>query len=40
MAKLAAEDRKAIAAFLKSLAPRPNAVVESKTAKDDDTGHD
>ena len=38
MAKLTAEDRAAIAAFLKSLPPRPNAVKKSETAKADDTG--
>lgn len=36
MAKLAAEDRSAIAAFLKSLPPRPDAVKKSKRA----TGND
>ena len=30
MAKLTAEDRKAIAAYIKSLPPRPDAVVESE----------
>jgi mono/diheme cytochrome c family protein len=34
MAKLEPEDRKAIAAYLKSLPPRPNAVPETKAAKE------
>jgi mono/diheme cytochrome c family protein len=36
MAKLTAEDRDAIAAFLKSLTPHPNAVKKSETATGDD----
>jgi mono/diheme cytochrome c family protein len=35
-ARLTPEDRKAIAAYLKSLPPRPNAVAEAETAKDGD----
>jgi mono/diheme cytochrome c family protein len=36
MAKLTAEDRNAIAAFLKSLPPRPDAVQKSKQVEDDE----
>lgn len=38
MAKLVPEDRNAIAAFLKSLPPRPNAVKKSKPKSGDDSG--
>jgi mono/diheme cytochrome c family protein len=40
MAKLTPEDRAAIAAFLKSLPPRPNAVVKTAKASDDEDGED
>ena len=40
MAKLPAEDRRAIAAFLKTLPPRPNAVKKSKNNSRDDTARD
>jgi mono/diheme cytochrome c family protein len=40
MARLSPDDRKAIAAFLKSLPPRPSAVKKSETAKDDNAGQD
>jgi len=40
MAKLSAEDRSAIAAFLKTLPPRPNAVKKSKTKPSDDAARD
>ncbi len=40
MAKLTAEDRSAIAAFLKTLPPRPNAVKKSKTKSSDDAARD
>ena len=40
MAKLTPEDRNAIAAFLKSLPPRPNAVKKSKTTSKDDGAQD
>jgi mono/diheme cytochrome c family protein len=40
MARLTPEDRNAIAAFLKSLPPRPNAVKKSKTTSGDDGGED
>jgi mono/diheme cytochrome c family protein len=36
MAKLTAEDRKAIAAYIKSLPPRPDAVPKSEQKKDND----
>jgi mono/diheme cytochrome c family protein len=36
MAKLTDEDRKAIAAYLKALPPRPNAVPKSEQTKDED----
>jgi mono/diheme cytochrome c family protein len=40
MAKLTAEDRKAIAAYIKSLPPRPDAVPKSEQDKDKDEGED
>jgi len=40
MARLPTEDRSAIAAFLKTLPPRPNAVKKSKTKSSDDTARD
>jgi len=41
MAKLTPEDRKDIAAYLKSLPPRPNAVPkEKKASKDEEEGGD
>jgi len=40
IAKLTAEDRSAIAAFLKTLPPRPNAVKKSKTKSSDDAARD
>ena len=40
MAKLTPEDRAAIAAFLKSLPPRPNAVVKTAKASDDEDDED
>ena len=40
MAKLTPEDRAAIAAFLKSLPPRPNAVVKKAKASDDEDDED
>jgi mono/diheme cytochrome c family protein len=40
MEKLSGDDRSAIAAFLKSLPPRPNAVKKSETAKGDDGSED
>jgi mono/diheme cytochrome c family protein len=40
MAKLTAEDRKAIAAFLKSLPSRPDAVKKSERAPGDDAAKD
>ena len=36
VAKLTDEDRKAIAAYLKALPPRPNAVPKSEQTKDED----
>ena len=36
MEKLSAKDREAIAAFLKTLPSRPNAVQKSKTNADDE----
>jgi len=40
MARLTEDDRSAIAAFLKSLPPRPDAVKKSKAAKGDNAGQD
>jgi mono/diheme cytochrome c family protein len=40
MARLSEDDRKAIAVFLKSLPPRPDAVKKSETAKSEDSGQD
>jgi mono/diheme cytochrome c family protein len=40
MEKLSGDDRSAIAAFLKTLPPRPNAVKKSETAKGDDGSED